>query len=502
MRSVNPQQTAAATAISALRSKLLAARFGGMSQLMAGADATDRAEGVRGARTTGARHEPRYRLIDLGTFGGPTSGESTLNWSGEPTAVGWASTAFAQNSQSNRFICGGSDSIVQFGITHAFRWREGQVVDLGSLAGQKFCSINAQALPTSRSWAVGQSEINKLDPALGFNQSRAVLWRDDNRTVDLGSFGGGQNAAFDINESDEVTGFSLNTVPDQYSIFDDAFFGSPNGTQTRAFLWRHGQMRDLGTLGTGNDVWGFYINQHGQITGIAYTNATPNSTTGVPTVDPFFWDDGKMVDLGSLGGVFAFANAMNDHGVVVGYSDLAGDTTHHGFVWEGGKMIDVGTAGGNFGEAWAVNNAGEVVGFTTIAGDLNYRAFIWKNGHRTDLAPLPGDCGSQAWGIDSRGRAIGNSMSCPRKPGPLPCEACFFEKVVIWDNGTTIDVSDLVARGSPLVIRAVGPLSFAGPGVVNARGEIAGWGVPAGVRRSQWGLKGHALILVPIEGRR
>ncbi|MBV9671102.1 MAG: hypothetical protein JOZ43_09115, partial [Acidobacteriales bacterium] len=34
--SISPQQNAGATAISALRSKLLAARFGGMSQLAAG----------------------------------------------------------------------------------------------------------------------------------------------------------------------------------------------------------------------------------------------------------------------------------------------------------------------------------------------------------------------------------------------------------------------------------------------------------------------------------
>ena len=205
-----------------------------------------------------------------------------------------------------------------------------------------------------------------------------------------------------------------------------------------------------------------------------------------------------MVDLGTLGGTFSFVDAMNDRGVVVGQSNLAGDTTYHAFVWKGAKkMIGVGTAGGTQGAAWAVNDAGEVAGFTTTTGDVNYRAFIWKDGRRTDLPPLRGDCGSLAWGIDGRGRVIGNSTACPKGSGPLPCQACNLDKVVIWDHGTAIDVNELVAPEAPLIIRAVGPLSLAGLGVINDRGEIAGLGTPPGVPRSKWSLKSRAFILIP-----
>jgi uncharacterized membrane protein len=51
-----------------------------------------------------------------------------------------------------------------------------------------------------------------------------------------------------------------------------------------------------------------------------------------PTLDPFFWEDGRMIDLGTLGGNFGVADWMNNRGQVVGGSDLKGDTTGHPFL--------------------------------------------------------------------------------------------------------------------------------------------------------------------------
>jgi uncharacterized membrane protein len=95
-------------------------------------------------------------------------------------------------------------------------------------------------------------------------------------------------------------------------------------TQTRGFLWRDGVMLDLGTLG-GPDALTQAINERGQIVGISYTSSIPNPDSGIPTIDPFFWEDGRMEDIGSFGGTFGVASFLNNRGQVVGTSNLVGD---------------------------------------------------------------------------------------------------------------------------------------------------------------------------------
>jgi probable HAF family extracellular repeat protein len=120
------------------------------------------------------------------------------------------------------------------------------------------------------------------------------------RIIDLGTLGGNVSAAAGINSRGQVVGFTSNSVPDSFSIYYFQFFGSSSGTQTRAFLWdRQNGMQDLGTLGTGNDAWGNFVNDRGQVAGFAYTDTTPNPVTLLPTTHPFLWEKGKgMTDLG------------------------------------------------------------------------------------------------------------------------------------------------------------------------------------------------------------
>ncbi len=94
----------------------------------------------------------------------------------------------------------------------------------------------------------------------------------------------------------------------------------------------------------------------------------------------------------SLGGTFGnIPFDINNKGQVVGQSDLPGDTVHHGFFWENGKITDVGSLPGlPMSVAPWINNQRRVVGFSKDANgdDSSSVAFLWQNGVLTDLNAL------------------------------------------------------------------------------------------------------------------
>ena len=68
------------------------------------------------------------------------------------------------------------------------------------------------------------------------------------------------------------------------------------------------------------------------------------------------------IDLGTLGGIFSVAVAVNEQGQVVGTSQTAARESH-AFLWENGVMTDLGTLGGGTDSfAQAINNSGQVAG--------------------------------------------------------------------------------------------------------------------------------------------
>src|SRR5437879_585420 len=89
-----------------------------------------------------AAQHTRYKLIEIGTFGGPASYVNPVSLIGSPdqvnssgTTVGGALTSIATTSTSNRaIVCGGIEGILPL-VNHAFQWQNGVLTDLGSLAG-------------------------------------------------------------------------------------------------------------------------------------------------------------------------------------------------------------------------------------------------------------------------------------------------------------------------------------------------------------------------------
>jgi probable HAF family extracellular repeat protein len=332
-------------------------------------------------------------------------------------------------------------------INVAVAWHGRIPENLGALPGGYNSFGNAI---TANGTIVGNSETGDIDPLLGVVEVHPTLWTHG-EIIDMGSFGGGEGAGSEANNHGQVVGFAQNSTSDPFG-----YFGF--GTQTRAFLWEKRVLRDLGTLGTGNDASAIFINDRGQIAGVSYTNTTANPITQLPTQDPFFWDKGTMLDLGTLGGNYGVPAALNIHGQVAGNSDLAGNMTEQAFLWsrESG-MKDLGTLGGTFSQADDLTDAGDVVGASTLPGDEIFLAVLWRDGATTALPPLPGDCYSSAHAINSKGQIVGDSWDCN-----------FLTRPFLWDKGELIDLRKYVPPASDMILSE--------PSSINDRGEIFGYG--------------------------
>ena len=436
-----------------------------------------------------AQEHHHYKLIDMGTFGGPASSIAyplffgTLNNRGVTT--GWSATSFPALPTSSFLICGGLDGVIP-SITHTFQWN-GAVSDLGAFPPSDI-NCSEPFFINSKGEIVGASETAEIDPQFfGFQKIHAVLWKDG-QMIDLNEFGGNQDAAFGINSKEQIAGVYTNSIPDPY-----CFFGT---VQQRSFLWEHGTMQDLGTLGGNCAVVGGInaINERGQIIGSSTTSASPNPLTGMPTTDPFLWEPGKgMKDLGTIGGAFGVAQAINDGGQIVGQSSIAADPAAcngfpdngnlncHAFLWKEGTLIDLTTSsiGGAPQSVAGINNGGEIIG-SGVFPNAPFDAFLWRQGVASDLGNLD-ECISFAHTINSEGQVVGLAASCDGS----------VVRAFLWEKGSMVDLNTLIAPGSGLQLASAAD--------INDRGEIDGIGVPPGVPTGNFVTEGRGFLLIPCD---
>jgi uncharacterized membrane protein len=245
---------------------------------------------------------------------------------------------------------------------------------------------------------------------------------------------------------------------------------------------------DLGTLG-GAYSYSYAINNAGAIAGGA---ATPSQVDGIGQT-AFVWYHGSIASLGTLGGADCpMCNSENAAVSMAGASvvlsetatpdpngeDFCGFGTHRqclAGVWRNGGLKALpALAGGHNSQAYFINKQGQAVGFSeTGVADANcampYQIFRFEgvkwdaNGIPRPLRPLPGDTISFALGINDAGQAVGVSGLCSNTTFP-PNTPPSGPHAVLWD-----------ANGNPTVIDSLpGAVGNNVAGTINNLGDVAG----------------------------
>ena len=379
---------------------------------------------------SGIKHR-HYRVIDVGSFGGPNGDvllppPATRILNNFGMFVGAGETDVTDPFSPN---CFNPDCLVEEALLRF----AGVSINLGSLRP------GYSSLPVSINdfgVAVGFSQNGEVDPLVGGPELKATLWKDG-RVIDLGTLGGNGASANAINNHGQIFGGALNTVPDANPFFP---FFVPGATQVHAVLWEHGSISDLGTLG-GTDSVVYQANELGQAMGISFTDNVTHDSSGLPTTHPFMWEHGTMHDVGSLGGTFSQGFGFNNRGEVVGYSWLEGDAVEHPFLWRHGILTDLRTLGGDNGEAWSINDLSHTVGKADLPGGQSHHAFLWRNHKMKDLGTPHGNACSTGETINRFDQVVGDSGECSVGGDPF-----------LWEKDEIVALSDLIIPGSGRIV--------------------------------------------------
>lgn len=267
------------------------------------------------------------------------------------------------------------------GTEHAFVWQQGHVTDLGLGWGQGINDLGqvtfysgtnnnceatiwqggvVSAIPGADPGSCNSLAINNEGQVIGATTGgQGWIWQDGNFTY-LGTMGGAVGSTpLALNNVGQVIGYtvksdghtgapfiwqdgemssipgipsadSLNAVSDSGVIAGSDWNYYEGSAWTEACIWQNGTRTFLGTLANPRDWWQISvatdISNHGQAVGWSNTDDADGR------ICAFVWQDGVMMDLGTLGGENSRANAINDDGWIVGWAQTA-EGEVHGVLW-------------------------------------------------------------------------------------------------------------------------------------------------------------------------
>ena len=300
-------------------------------------------------------------------------------------------------------------------------------------------------------------------------------------------YSGGKFTPLDIPGSTATAASAINSVGDFVGRYTSG--GVSHGFVMNSPVTSY-QITDLGTLPGGSFSQASQGNtDNGLIAGVS---DTPNGTQHA-----VLWQFGQPIDLAAkgLGGPNSLAVGLNAKGLVVGAAETGESDTEdfcaYGtglrcvpFFWQNGIMSQLPTLGGSNGAVSAVNNRGVIAGAAqTAARDSScpaplfhdYKAVAWgpAAGQIRELRALPGDTVSLAFWINDQGQVVGTSGVCSNT---LPYGVIVGPHAVLWDSdGTPFDLGNLGGSVDVSLVAVGNRATY-----INNKGQVVGGSTLAG----------------------
>ena len=243
--------------------------------------------------------------------------------------------------------------------------------------------------------------------------------------------------------------FGINSIS---VIVGDAYPVVPMEPRSHATLWKEGIPTDLGVLEGQAYSRANGINGIGQVVGYSSLERDSNQSKA------FLWSfQTGMIDIGTLGGAYAQAYAINDGGSITGGSQLATmglNEITHAFIYNPacmscGGLTDLGALGGNTSYGMAINSNNHVAGYSTFkANDNRTHAFLHDGTKMIDLKSLGGAGSSDvsvALGVNNVDQVVGYTYLPTPGRGGMPLQQVAFLWRRSWNgSGQMINLNTLL----------------------------------------------------------